>query len=179
MHIRSTLAQKLMKTRDWEWQRRERSKSIGTRLGPAVAVLLFNDYGNFEPPKCYLYAKGIDRLDPFVPMLKEVAENGLFLFVVIALLNLLEVAPRPEHLPLIGATGKAWLTSYPDDRVFWIDHAVGRRLCTVIGSILALDPKLLGADQAIRNEVDTLLAALVRLGVSEAHRLEEALRLHQ
>jgi hypothetical protein len=176
-HIRSALAQRLMKTRDWEWQRRDRSKSILMRLGPAIAALLFNDYGHFQPPKCYLDAMGIDRLDPFYPLLKEVAESGPFLFVAIGLLNLLEVAPRPAHLPLISAAGKSWLTSNPDDRAFWIDHNVGPRLCSVIEALLAVDPNLFGIDQPLRNDIDSLLASLVRLGVPEAHRLEQALRL--
>jgi phage tail protein X len=148
-------------------------------LGPAIAVLLFNDYGLLQPAKCYLYAKGIDRLDPFLPVLKEVAESGPFLFVAIELLNLLEVAPRPEHLLLISAAGKSWLTSNPDDRVFWIDHGVGRRLCSVIEAVLAVDPKLFSTEQPLRKDIDSVLAGLVRLGVPEAHRLEEALRLHQ
>jgi len=179
VHIRAALARRLMKTRGWEWQRRDRSKSIGTRLGPAIAVLLFNVYGYFQPLKCYLYAKGIDRLNPFLPVLKEVAERGPFLFVAIGLLNLLEVAPRPEHLPLISAAGKGWLTSNSDDGAFWIDHGVGRRLCSVIEAVLAVDPKPFGTDQPLRKDIDRALAGLVRLGVPEAHRLEEALRLHQ
>jgi len=61
----NALAQRLMKTRDWEWQRRERSTSISTRLGPAIAVLLFNDFGKLSACQCYLLEKGIDRLGSF------------------------------------------------------------------------------------------------------------------
>ncbi len=69
-----------MKTRDWEWKRRERSSSITTRLGPAVAVLFFNDFGGFrEPPKRYfLLSKGIDGLGPFLPVLGELTQTDLF-----------------------------------------------------------------------------------------------------
>ena len=179
VHIRTTLAQRLMKTRDWEWQRRERSKSISTRLGPAIAVLLFNEFGHFQPAKCYLLEKGIERLDPFLPVLKEVVDGGPFLFVAITLLNLLEVTPRPAHLPLIIAAGKSWFASHPDDKEFWIDHGVGRRLCSLIEAVLPLDPKLFGSDQAARKEIDALLGGLIRLGVPEAHLLEETLRLHK
>jgi hypothetical protein len=179
VHIRTTLAKRLMKTRDWNWQRRERSTSISIRLGPAVAVVLFNESGSFQPAKCYLLEKGIDRLDPFLPVLKEVVQGGPFLFVATTLLNLLEVAPRPVHLPLIIAAGKIWFASHPDDKEFWIDHAVGRRLCSLIEPALSLDPKLFGSDQAARKEIDALLGGLIRLGVPEAHRLEEALRLHE
>jgi hypothetical protein len=42
-----------------------------------------------------------------------------------------------------------------------------------------LDPMLFGVDQALRKEIDGLLAVLVRLGVPEAHRLEEVLCVHQ
>jgi len=177
VHIRSTLAQNLMKTRGWKWQRRERSNSISTRLGPAIAVLFFNDYGHFQPAKCYLYAKGIDRLDPFFPVLKDVAESGPFLFVAMVLLNLLEVASRTAHLPLISAGAKAWLISNPDDKTFWVDSDIGRRLCAVMEAVFNVDPKAFGNDQAVRKDIDSLLAALVRLGVPDAHRLEKALRL--
>ena len=176
VHIRSVLAEKLMKTRDWEWQRRNHSKSISMNLAPALAVLLFNDYGRFQPSKCYLNAKGIDRLDPFLPLLQQIAETGPFLFLAIFLLNLLEVSPRPTHLPLIVAAGKGWLASNPDDRVFWIDHSVGRRLCSVMEAVFTLDPKLFGTDQPLRNDIDSLLSGLVRLGVPEAHALENSVR---
>jgi hypothetical protein len=176
VHIRNALAQRLMKTRDWEWQRRERSTSISTRLGPAIAVLLFNEFNSFQPARCYLLEKGIDRLGPFLPVLAEVMEKGPFLFVATALLNLLEVSPRPEHLPLIVAAGKLWFASDPDDREFWIENAVGRRLCSVIEAILLLDPKLFPSDQPARKDIDALLAILVHLGLPEAHCVEKALR---
>ena len=140
-------------------------------------MLLFNDYWTIEPPKCYLYEKGIDLLDPFLPVLREVAENGPFLFVSTSLLNLLEVAPKQSHLDLIVAAGKAWLTTYPDSKVFWIDYSIARRLCSLINAIFTIEPQLFGPDQPLRNDIDTLLACLVRLGVPEANRLEETLRL--
>jgi hypothetical protein len=177
VHIRTVLARKLMKSRDWEWQRRERSDSITVHLGPAVAVILFNDYGSLEPAKCYLHPKGIERIDPFLPLLREVAETGTFVFVTIALLNLLEVAPQPSHLPLILAASRVWLMNHPDDRVFWIDHAIGRRLCSIIGAILANDPIPFASGQPTRLEIDALLTALVPIGVPEAYGLEEALSL--
>jgi hypothetical protein len=27
------------------------------------------------------------------------------------------------------ATGKSWLAAYPDNKEFWIDQGIGRRLC--------------------------------------------------
>ena len=52
-------------------------------------------------------------------------------------------------------------------------------MCALIEAILALDPKLFGLDQPLRKDIDSLLASLVRMGVAEAHRLEESLRLLQ
>jgi hypothetical protein len=42
-----------------------------------------------------------------------------------------------------------------------------------------VDPKTFGTGQPRRKDIDNLLAALVRLGIPDAHRLEEALRLLQ
>jgi hypothetical protein len=102
-----------MTTNKWVRHSRDRSRYIETRLGPAVAVLLINEYGHFQPTKCYLLPKGVDGLNPFLLLLKEMAESGPFLFVALVLLNLLEVSPRAVHLPLANAAGKAWLTSHP------------------------------------------------------------------
>ena len=179
VHIRSELARRLMTTKGWLRHSRDRSRNIEIHLGPAIAVLFFSDRGFSQPAKCYLLPKGIDGLNPFLPILKEVAESGPFVFVAMVLLNLLEVAPRTAHLPLVNAAAKAWLTSYPDDDTFWVDSDIGRRLCSVMDAVFNIDPKAFGTDQPLRKDIDNLLAALVRLGVPEAHRLEEALRMLQ
>jgi hypothetical protein len=176
VHLRTRLARRLMETREWTWQSRDRSTSIGTRIAPSIAVIFFNEYAAFVPTKAYLLEKGIDYLGPFLPILGEVVQRGTFLFVATLLLNLLEVSPRPEHLPLIVAAGKLWFASHPDDKMFWIDNAIGSRLCSMIEAIFALDPKALGQDQTIRIDIEGFLADLIRLGVAEAHRLEDALR---
>jgi len=120
--------------------------------------------------------KGIEGLDPFLPTVKVLAENGTFLFVALVLLNLLEVSPRTTHLPIIVAAAQAWLIAQPDDHSFWIDSDIGRRVCLVIDAIIGLETMAFGADHPLRGDIDGLLAGLVRLGVAEAHRLEEALR---
>ena len=176
VNIRTRLARRLMETMQWTWQSRDRSPSIITRLGPAIAVIFFNEYETFMPAKCYLREKGIDRLGPFLPVLGEVVQRGAFLFVATMLLNLIEVSPRPEHMPLIVTAGKLWFANQPNDKEFWIGHAVGRRLCSVIEVILALDPKALARYQIVRTEIEGFLAGLIRLGMPEAHRLEDALR---
>lgn len=143
-----------------------------------MAVILFNGSSTFqEPPTCYLNPKGIDDLGPFLPVLKEIAESAQFTLAVIALLNLLEVAPLAAHLPVIVAAGKTWLAAHPDDKKFWIDQGFGRRLCSLVEAILTRDPNSLGIDLPLRKDIDKVLGGLVQMSVAEAHRLEENLRL--
>lgn len=176
VQVRTALLKRIMTTRAWKRHVRERSTSTEIHFGPAMAVVLFNDYWSLQPPKCYLNPKGIDHLDPFLPLLKEVAEGAQFLLAVIAQLNLLEVAPRAAHLPVFIAAGKGWLATHPDNKEFWIDQGIGRRLCSLMEAIIAFDPKPFASDQPLRKDIDTLLGSLVRMGVPEAHRLEESLR---
>jgi hypothetical protein len=178
VHVRAALARKLLETRLWKWQSRDSSTSIFSHLGPAVAVVFFNDYASLVPAKCYLLEKDIGGLGPFLPVLDEVVQEGTFFFVALTLLNLLQVSPRPEHLPLVVTAGRVWFAAHPDDKAFWGEQGVGRRLCSIIETIMRLDPKVFARNQAGRLEIESLLASLIRLGVSDAHLLEEAIRLN-
>ena len=142
-----------------------------------MAIVFFNEYVSLVPAKCYLLEKGIDGLGPFLPVLDEIVQKGTFFFVALSLLNLLQVSPRPEHLPLVITAGRVWFAAHPDDKAFWVGHGVGRRLCSIIETIMRLDPKVFARNQADRLEIERLLANLVRLGISDAHLLEEAIRL--
>jgi hypothetical protein len=141
-----------------------------------VAALFFNEYSMVVPAKCYLLPKGIDEIEPFLPTLKALAEEGTFLFVANVLLNLLEVSPRPAHLPVIVGAARAWIAAQPNGHSFWVDAEIGRRVCSTIDSIILLDTGAYVNDDAVRIEIDRLLAALVQLGVAEAHLSEEFLR---
>jgi hypothetical protein len=177
LQVRTALFKRIMTTRAWERHVRERSTSAEFHFGPAMAVVLFSEYWSFQPPKCYLKPKGVDHLGPFLPLLTEVAQSAQFLLAVIALLNLLEVAPRPAHLPEIVAAGQSWLAAYPDNKEFWIDQGIGRRLCSLMEAILTIHPKPFASDQPFRKDIDALLGSMVRMGIAEAYRLEESLRL--
>ena len=135
----------------------------------------FNDYGFAQPTKCYLLPKGIDRLDSFFPVLQKLVESGPSLFVALVTLNLLEVSPRPSHLPFTVVAAKTWLASYPNDSKFWVDHGIGSRVCALIEEIWRQEATLLDTDKVIRIDVDRLLAALISIGVADARRLEESL----
>ena len=171
--IRATLGRRMMATHGWERLRDDRSGSIERHIGSAIAVLFFNDYNFVPPPKCYLYAKGIDRIENFIPILGQLAVSGPSLFVAIIALNLLEVSVRPSHLPFLVAAARAWLGHYPSDSTFWVDHGIGARVCRWIENVHEQDPTVLNASQPVRRDVDRLLAGLVTAGVAEARRLED------
>ena len=76
VHIRTTLARRLMSTRGWRRMAGDASTSIEFRLGPAVATMFFNMAAGFEPPKAHLLTPGIKRLAPFLPVLEELATDG-------------------------------------------------------------------------------------------------------
>lgn len=173
--IRSALANRLMTSSGWRWLRARRSFCIEIHIAPAIAVLFFNDYGFAQPTNCYLLPKGVDRLDPFLPVLTKLVESGPSLFVAVVTLNLLEVSPRSAHLAFILAAAKTWLESYRDDSHFWVDQGIGRRVCVWIEEVRRQDPALLDAGKAVRFDMDRMLATLITLGVADAWRLEEAL----
>ena len=174
--IRFELAKRTMACAAWHRHAHERSERIETHLGPAVAALFFNEYSMVVPAKCYLLPKGIDEIEPFLPTVKILAEEGTFLFVANVVLNLLEVSPRTAHLPVIVGAARAWLIAQPKDHSFWVDAEIGRRVCSTIDSITRLHAGAYVSDDAARIEIDRLLAALVQLGVADAHLLEEFLR---
>lgn len=174
--IRMALASRMMVSLGWKRLSRSKDMSIEMHLGPAIAVLFFNDHLIAQSTKCYLYANGVERIEPFLPLLVRMTQSAPSPFVALVLMNLLEVAPQPGHLALLVIAGKTWLETYPDFRPFWIDHGFGRRWCMVVDSIRTHAPTAIDADLQVRWDIDAIVAVLVGLGVSEANRLEEALR---
>jgi hypothetical protein len=175
VHIRSRLAERLKASNGWTWHARRRSSSIEVHLGPAIATLFFNQYGYFQPAKAYLLAPAIDRLMPFLPSLQTLAVEGSSHFVANVTLNLLEISPRSPHAPFLLAAAIAWMAAFPNATDFWIDYAIGRRVCGLIEATRRAEPALLAVNQPLREDLNRLLPALIRLGAAEAARLEQAL----
>jgi hypothetical protein len=175
VRIRSLFGSRLITTSGWQSLAGSRSNSVEVHIGPAIAVFFFNDYDRFQPAKCYLPSNAIDRLDPFLPVLQTLIESGSSFFTALITLNLLEVSPKPSHLPFIIMAAATWLKTYPDSVPLWIDHDTGRRICCLIDGIWRKEPAVFDRTQTLRNDVDQLLAALVRIGVADAARLEKAL----
>ncbi len=173
--IRSALTDHMLTTGGWERLSESRDLSIEMHIGPAIAVLFFNDHMYGQGSKCYLFEKGVDRVGPFLPVLGKLVSKGPSPFVALVLLNLLEVAPRAEQLDVLVGAGSAWIEAYPDFRQLWIDHGVGRRWCLLMESIRARSPTSFCNSASLRPAIDTLVASLIALGVPEATRLEEEL----
>ena len=173
--IRSALADHMLTTRGWERLSRSRDLSIEFHIGPAIAVLFFNDHMYGQGSKCYLFEKGVERVGPFLPVLGKLVSKGPSPFVALVLLNLLEVAPRAEQLDVLVGAGSVWIEAYPDFRQLWIDHGVGRRWCLLMEAIRARSQTSFSNSAPLRPAIDTLVASLIALGVPEATRLEEEL----
>jgi hypothetical protein len=173
--VRSAVADHMLTTRGWERLSRSRDLSIEMHLGPAIAVLFFNDHMYGQGSKCYLFEKGVERVSPFLPVLGKLVSKGPSPFVALVLLNLLEIAPRAEQLDVLVEAGSVWLQAYPDFRQLWIDYGVGRRWCLLMEAIRARSPSSFSSSAPLRPAIDSLVASLVALGVPEATRLEEEL----
>jgi hypothetical protein len=174
VYIRSRLADRLRASSGWTWPVRRRSSSVEVHLGPAIATLFFNEY-SVQAKKAYLLPPAIDLLAPFLPTLETLAVEGASLIVAIVTLNLLEVSPRSAHLPFLLNVVDAWIAAFPKATDFWIDYAIGRRVCDLIDTARREQPGLLSVNQPLRDQTNRLLPALIQLGVAEAARLEQAL----
>ena len=177
VRIRARLAERVRASNSWRWMVRRRSSGVEMHLGPAIATLFLNDYGWMQPAKAYLPPALIERLTPFLSALERCAVEGATHFVAIVTLNLLEVAPRPAHLPFLLAAATCWMAAFPDATDFWIEHGIGRRVCALIDAPREMEPTLLASGQPLRDQVDRLLPGMVRVGVADAARLERALQL--
>jgi len=175
VRIRARLAERVRASNSWHWMVRQRSSGVEMHLGPAIATLFFNDYGWTQPAKAYLPASLAERVTPFLPSLEPCAVEGATHFVAIVALNLLEVSPRAAHLPFLLAAATSWMAAFPDATGFWVDHGIGRRVCVLIEAARQSEPTVLAADQPLRDQLNRLLPALVRVGVADAARLEQAL----
>lgn len=175
--IRAVLAAHMMKTSGWRYlgYGRENS-SIEIHMGHAIATLFFNDYNGFGvPPACYLTDVGMGLSGPFLDTLKALNQSEQTFLQAIVTLNFLEVRPAAAQLDFALASAAAWAQSYAGNTTFWVDHSVGRRLCSWLSSVQALGPEEFVPGTGTRIVVDDLLAFLISLGVPEARALENAL----
>jgi hypothetical protein len=170
--VRARLASRLSESYRWKRLRGDRSDGIETHIGPAIAVLFFNDFLPYgRPAKCYLFAPGIARIDGMVTTVADLAIASPCLFVALVTLNLFEVSPRASHAPALVAIARAWLDVYKDDTEFWIGHGIGKRFCVILEQSVPQDSS--ASDPAAwSGDLQIVLSGLIRLGVPEAAPLE-------
>jgi len=168
--IREALADHLITT--WGWRRAQGKKDSFSEhyLSMAVAGIFFNNRSITTPSNCYLKALHIDRLSDFLPLLQKLVAAGPSFKVAEVLLNLLEVSPRTEHLPLLVLACRRWLDAFAAFPVFWVDFGMGERWCKMVQAAIGSDGGPL--DPTLCAELLHLVAELIALGVAESPSLE-------
>lgn len=172
--VRNQLTERLMSTRGWQYHVGRASGTIEVHLGPALATLLFNDYV-MRQTSSYLNGLAITRFHPFVAQMTAFLASSPSYFVAIFAMNTIEKMPDASLMPMLAAGGKAWIAAFPGDTDLWIEHGIGRRVCAWLGGLHASSPDEFDPRRPIREEIDSLLSALVRAGVPEARQLESKL----
>jgi hypothetical protein len=156
----------------WDRMARVWSDGVERHLAEAVAGLLFNAKPFGEPSRSYLLGPAVERLDPFLPLIVEIASAGASPVVAQAVLNVLEIAPRAGFARSLLAVAEAWMTAFPGHAGFWSEFGVGKQVTRLLDSLSTLEPSVFEEE---RGRLETLLAKLVAVGVAEAARLEARL----
>lgn len=172
VQAKQVIATRIVDSAGWRRSFDRRSLSVETHLGPAIAAVFMNSHGRFSPPQTYILRDGIERVDPFLPMLRPMLSTGPTFFVALLTLNLMEVAPQSGHLDFVLEGAEAWLKHFSDDAYFWVDQGIGRRVVQFIRAVMDTSAWLQNGQDPLRARIDALLAHLVRIGVAEAHEAE-------
>lgn len=168
LRLRALVADRLVQCAGWERERNQSGLSIGRRIAPAIAVQFFNVYNTLTAvSSCYLTTNGIDRVDPFLPTLTQLMDDGPVPFCGLLTMNLVEVSPRATHL--------TWLWRQPTNTLLWVDTGLGARVTKWLKSMFEADAALRNPSHPLRAQMDDVLARLVQVGVAEAHSVETLL----
>jgi hypothetical protein len=174
LRLRGLTADRLVESAGWRRERDRSEMSVEMRIGPAIGALFFKNYSSFVGGRCYLLAKGMDRVDPYFPLLARLIEEGSVPFTARLTMNLLEVSPKPEHTAFFLSSALTWLRRQPSNTLLWVDGGLGARLARWLESVMASDGSLRSAGNPLRAQVDDVLARLIRIGVADAHRVEQS-----
>ena len=66
LQLRGLIADRLVESAGWRREQERSEMSVEMWIGPAIGVLFFNNYSSLTGSRCYLLAKGIDRVDPYL-----------------------------------------------------------------------------------------------------------------
>jgi hypothetical protein len=175
VRLRALVADRLIQCAGWERERNRSGLSVEVRIGPAIAALFFNLYNSFSGSSCYLLPTGIDRVDPFLPKLTQLMDDGPVPFCGLLTMNLVEVSPRPAHLTFVLSSALTWLRRQPTNTLLWVDTGLGARVTKWLKSMFEADAALRAPSHPLRAQMDDVLARLVQIGVAEAHSVEALL----
>ncbi len=178
LRLRALVADRLVQCAGWERESNQSGLSIGRRIAPAIAVLFFNFYNTLTGvSSCYLRPtpSGIDQVDPFLPKLTQLMDDGPVPFCGLLTMNLVEVSPRPAHLTFVLSSALTWLRRQPTNTLLWVDTGLGARVTRWLKSMFEADAALRNPSHPLRAQMDDVLARLVQVGVAEAHSVEALL----
>lgn len=173
LHVRQSLSDLLRRHYGWDRFASERSPSSETHMADTVSALLFHVYNHgIAPPKCYLSLGLVEKTHPLLPVVTALATAAPTILVATETMTFLAISPHAAQLSFAIEIGKGWVSSRPDDTQFWVGYAIGRKLCHWLNKLLEIVPEAFRTEGAYRNDIDTILGALVRVGVPEASQLE-------
>jgi hypothetical protein len=175
VRLRSLLSDRLVESAGWKRERDRSEHRVELWIGPAIGALFFNSYTSVSGARCYLLAKGIDQVDPFLPQLTRLIEEGPVPFTAMLTMNMLEVSKKPEHAGFFLSSTVTWLQRQPGNAQLWVDDGLGARLAKWLEAVTTSDASLRAATHPLRAQIDDVLARLVQVGVAEAHRVEHLL----
>lgn len=175
VRIHRAVGRRLVQSSGWRRLARERSDGVEHVLGPAVAALFFAHQEALQPIRTYLAPAGIARLDPFLPLLIELASEAPCLYVARLLLQLLSVHAEPRFMTALLPVSRIWIENQPPEAAFWLEYGVGTSFCRYVRDALSRPRADAVMADATQRELQGQVAALVRFGVSEAGRLEKEL----
>ncbi len=173
LKIRAIVSGRLRYSYGWKNARDETALTIEMNLGPAFAVLFFNQHGPFGGSSCYLYSKALESIEPFLPQLTKLIEEGSVPFTSILTMNLLEILPRAVLLPFFLASAHKWKQRQPENRQLYIEHGLDKRLVGWLQTALNDKVGILEVAKSHITETNQILNWLTAMGVPEAHALEK------
>ena len=172
VRARRVIANRLQECRGWKHLARSNSASVEIHIAPAIATIFFGNHLSGQRPSCYLYEKGIDDVAPFLPILETLILDCPSQFVAMTTLSLLEVSPRESLLPLFVSAVTCWLNAHEQDVDYWMQYGIGERVCSWLRKLNDTTPLTVGSAQSMRADIERILSAMVRFGLSDARQLE-------
>lgn len=170
--LRVKLTERLKALRRWEHVHDPGRSSVDLEIADVVAKTFFNIHNPFSRTYCYIPLVLIDRVDPLLAVIRPLMGGGPTAFVALCTMNLLLVAPRVRHLDFLLDAVEAWF-GRTDEASLWLATGIGGQVVKWFDAAISEDPTLLIPAHPSRDRIDGVLGNLVRIGVAEAHEMEQ------